>query len=207
MVHYKLTYFDARGLAETARQLFVLADVEFEDNRLTVEEFQKLKPTLPSGQVPILSVDGFEISQSAAIWRYLARKFGLSGNTPEEEATADSVVDHFKDFLVSFKHYGAGLFFGKSQDELDRARKEIVEPAVQVYFSVLKKYLEKSGTGYLVGSKLTFADIAVAENLTTLKNTDFFKPEEETTLASFHQKVLETPKLKEYLEKRKFSTL
>ncbi|CAP24348.1 Protein CBG03453 [Caenorhabditis briggsae] len=207
MVHYKLTYFDARGLAETARQLFVLADVEFEDNRLTVEEFQKLKPSLPAGQVPILTVDGFEISQSATIWRYLARKFGYAGKTPEEEATADSIVDHFKDFLNSFKHYGAGLFFGKTQEELDRARKEIVEPAVQVYFSILKNQLEKTKTGYLVGSELTYADVAVAENLTTLKNTAFFHPEEEKSIASFHQKVLETPKLKEYLEKRKFSTL
>uniref|UniRef100_A0A1I7TDA7 glutathione transferase n=1 Tax=Caenorhabditis tropicalis TaxID=1561998 RepID=A0A1I7TDA7_9PELO len=207
MVHYKLTYFDARGLAETARQLFVLADVEFEDNRLTIEEFQKLKPTLPSGQVPILHVDGFEISQSAAIWRYLARKFGYSGKTPEEEATADSIIDHFKDFLVSFKHYGAGLFFGKSQEELNRVRKEIVEPACKFYFSVLKKYLEKNTSGYLVGSDLTYADIAVAENLTSLKNTNFFNPDEEKTLAAFHQKVNETPKLKEYLEKRKYSIL
>ncbi|CAI2350009.1 unnamed protein product [Caenorhabditis sp. 36 PRJEB53466] len=207
MVQYKLTYFDARGLGETARQLFVLAGVPFEDNRLSVEEFQKLKPSLPSGQVPILEVDGFEISQSAAIWRYLARKFGYAGETPEEEATADSIIDHFKDFLVSFKHYGAGLFFGKTQEELDRARKEIVEPATKIYFSVLKKYLDKNAADLLVGDSITYADLAIAENLTTLKNTEFFKPEEEKQLASFLQKVQETPKLKEYLENRKFSTL
>ncbi|CAL2040715.1 unnamed protein product [Caenorhabditis brenneri] len=207
MVHYNLVYFDIRGLGETARQLFTLADVEFEDHRLTTEEFLKLKPTLPSGHVPILYVDGFEISQSAAIWRYLARKFGFAGKTPEEEALADSIIDHFKDFQLVFHQYGSRLFMGKSQDELDSMRNEIVQPAVKSYFSVLKKYLEKSSSGYLVGSSLTYADIAVAENLTTLKNTEFFKPAEEKTLASFHQKINGTPKLREYLAKRTFSTL
>uniref|UniRef100_A0A1I7TDA8 glutathione transferase n=1 Tax=Caenorhabditis tropicalis TaxID=1561998 RepID=A0A1I7TDA8_9PELO len=76
MVHYKLTYFNARGLAEISRQLFHLAGVEFEDHRLTEEEFAALKPNLPTGQVPILYIDNVPFSQSTAFARYLARKFG-----------------------------------------------------------------------------------------------------------------------------------
>uniref|UniRef100_A0A8R1EJH5 glutathione transferase n=1 Tax=Caenorhabditis japonica TaxID=281687 RepID=A0A8R1EJH5_CAEJA len=75
MVHYKLTYFPTRGLAEVSRQLFQLAGVEFEDERLPKEEFLERKYTYPFKQVPVLSVDGHQIPQSVAIARYLGNKF------------------------------------------------------------------------------------------------------------------------------------
>uniref|UniRef100_A0A8R1IN84 glutathione transferase n=1 Tax=Caenorhabditis japonica TaxID=281687 RepID=A0A8R1IN84_CAEJA len=75
MVHYKLTYFPTRGLAEVSRQLFQLAGVEFEDERLPKEEFLERKDTYPFKQVPVLSVDGHQIPQSVAIARYLGNKF------------------------------------------------------------------------------------------------------------------------------------
>lgn len=43
MVQYKLVYFDARGLGEAARLLFHAAGVPFEDYRIGIEEFKKLK--------------------------------------------------------------------------------------------------------------------------------------------------------------------
>ncbi|EPB80180.1 hypothetical protein ANCCEY_00735 [Ancylostoma ceylanicum] len=46
MVHYKLTYFDGRGYGECARQLFALADQQYEDVRVTREEFPKIKPSM-----------------------------------------------------------------------------------------------------------------------------------------------------------------
>lgn len=76
MVHYKLTYFLSRGLADVSRQLFHLAGVEFEDERINKDVFLERKETYPFRQVPVLNVDGFEIPQSMAIARYLARKFG-----------------------------------------------------------------------------------------------------------------------------------
>ena len=44
MVKYTLVYFDAPGRAEVSRILFALADVEYEDRRVTGEEWAKLKP-------------------------------------------------------------------------------------------------------------------------------------------------------------------
>ena len=42
---YRLTYFNSRGFAETARMLFALADVDFEDRRMTREEWPAIKPS------------------------------------------------------------------------------------------------------------------------------------------------------------------
>lgn len=49
MPKYVLTYFDGRGVAETSRWLFALADQEYEDRRITYvpgenPEWLKLKP-------------------------------------------------------------------------------------------------------------------------------------------------------------------
>ena len=45
MPTYKLTYFNVRGRAETARMLFKLAGQEFEDNRVEGETWQAMKPS------------------------------------------------------------------------------------------------------------------------------------------------------------------
>lgn len=45
MSQYKLTYFDGRGKAEIIRLIFAAAGVDFEDHRISKEEFAKLKPS------------------------------------------------------------------------------------------------------------------------------------------------------------------
>ena len=47
---YVLTYFAVRGRAEITRLLFKVAGVEFEDKRLTFEEWGKEKEHLKSGK-------------------------------------------------------------------------------------------------------------------------------------------------------------
>ena len=47
---YVLTYFNVRGRGEPTRLLFKAAGVEFEDRRLTFEEWGKEKEQLKSGE-------------------------------------------------------------------------------------------------------------------------------------------------------------
>ena len=41
----RLIYFDSKGLAEVARLILAQAGVEYEDVRITQEEWPKLKPS------------------------------------------------------------------------------------------------------------------------------------------------------------------
>lgn len=43
MPSYKLIYFHSRGLAEVTRYLFAAAGVEYEDIRVTGEEWENMK--------------------------------------------------------------------------------------------------------------------------------------------------------------------
>ncbi|GMT22817.1 hypothetical protein PFISCL1PPCAC_14114, partial [Pristionchus fissidentatus] len=98
MPSYKLTYYDARGRAEIARQLFHLGGVAFEDKRISQEDWPAIKKSMPFAQIPVLEVDGKPLPQSYAIYRYLAKEFGFAGKTSFEAAWVDAIADQFKDY-------------------------------------------------------------------------------------------------------------
>ncbi|CAM9364081.1 unnamed protein product [Laminaria digitata] len=71
-----LTYFDFPGAAESIRWALEQSGLEWDDKRLSEEEFIALKPSLPNGQVPILEIDGYVLPQSLAILRYVGKLGG-----------------------------------------------------------------------------------------------------------------------------------
>lgn len=82
----KLYYFDVYGRAEPIRMLLNHAKVEFEDIRLTEEDFAKLKRegTVPMefGQVPVLEYEGKHYCQTQAIIRALGKFHGYYPEDP-----------------------------------------------------------------------------------------------------------------------------
>ncbi|CAP26701.1 Protein CBG06384 [Caenorhabditis briggsae] len=204
MPSYKLTYFDARGFAEPARMLFHLAGVSFEDVRVSREDgsWEKVQDSTPFGKLPVLSVDGFDIPQSAAIIRYLANKFGYAGKSPEEKAWADAIVDQFKDFVGAFSELILAQRSGKSAEEIARISTEITTPAKEAWFKILNGILDKSKSGFLVGDGLTFADLVAVENVTTLEKNGFLVASEQPKLIALREKVYGIPAIKKWIDTR-----
>ncbi len=115
----KLCYFNARGLAETSRILFAVAEQSYTDYRYPLEvidwstynfkreEFNKDKEEgklLKSlNKVPFLEVDGKVIPQSKSIERYLARRFGMMGVNDIESAQIDSICEYVRDFKTEYQ--------------------------------------------------------------------------------------------------------
>ncbi|EGD83350.1 hypothetical protein PTSG_03958 [Salpingoeca rosetta] len=94
---YRLVYFDIRGRAEPARLAFHLAGVEFADVRVSRDQWCKLKPKCPYGQLPILQVDGQIIAQSSAIIRFVGKKTNLYPEDHMEAARVDEVIGLIED--------------------------------------------------------------------------------------------------------------
>ncbi|KAH7696596.1 Glutathione S-transferase 1, partial [Aphelenchoides avenae] len=95
---YRLYYGDLRGLGEPARMILHYVNEPFDDVRLSMEGFAETKKKFPFQKMPVLEVDGKYLPESFAIYRYLGRKFGLSGRNSFEEAHVDAYADWFKDF-------------------------------------------------------------------------------------------------------------
>lgn len=124
MASYKLTYFGLKGIGEALRFLLSYGGVEFEDVRVTFDQWPSLKPSMfifllqtqycnsyyilflyyletPFGVLPLLEIDGKEWHQSLALSRYLGKKFGLGGNNDLEDLEIDAIVDSVNDFRIS----------------------------------------------------------------------------------------------------------
>ena len=97
MAPYTLTYFPAKGAAEIARLVLACAGVEYDDKRVTGQDWASTeKSKSPTGGAPFLTTDYGNFSQSLAIARYLANKHGLGGKSDEERLKADMVVETLK---------------------------------------------------------------------------------------------------------------
>lgn len=124
---FKLSYFNVKALAEPIRLLFAYGGVDYEDIRVSQEEWAELKPSklnllftfflftknvfflkaMPMGQMPVLEVDGQRVHQSVSMARYVAKRVGLSGDNDWENLLIDTAVDTVNDFRAStyYIHY------------------------------------------------------------------------------------------------------
>ena len=91
MPKYKLTYFDFDGgRAESIRIAFHAAGIEFEDHRISFQEFGEMRQTTPFNAVPVLEIDGAAITQTNAIGRYVGKMAGLYPRSEEHTSELQS---------------------------------------------------------------------------------------------------------------------
>ncbi|KAK3726352.1 hypothetical protein RRG08_027082 [Elysia crispata] len=155
-----LYYFEGRGRGEFIRLCLSAAKIEFKDHFLYERaEFLKLieDGKLLFNQLPLLEIDGKQLTQSNACARYVARKAGLCGKNEDEAVQIDMVSEGGRDFMTPFLPIG----FKPEADVLADAKKK----ALPKYMPLFEKIAAANGTGYLVGNSLTLADLSVLEPL------------------------------------------
>ncbi|XP_060070914.1 probable glutathione S-transferase 7 [Ylistrum balloti] len=205
MPSYKLIYFAVRGRGELIRLTLTAAGQSFEEDRITFEDWPALKPKIPTGQLPVLEVDGKQLSQSLAIARYLAREFGMAGKDSLEQCLVDQVIDTGADGLTAFVKW----YFEKEEEKKEEIKKNLVETSIPHFAKILTNFLENSGgkNGFFVGSTLTLADLACHEMFTDFLQLNADALKDFPKLAAHRQKVEENEALKAYLEKRPESVI
>jgi glutathione S-transferase len=211
MPTYKLHYFNLRARGELIRLLFAVADVRYEDHRIDFKDWLPLKPTFLFQQLPVLefcSADGktTQINQSGTIAMFLAKEFGLAGSTHLEAAQMQALGETISDMLT-------GIFevvFSKTDSEEVKAKKlaELREERLTKFLEAFEKYFKAnlSASGYIVGNKLSMADLAffnVFDQLHDVKALEFASLLAAYPTLSVHYKVIrDHPRLKSYLATR-----
>merc|ERR1712025_919776 len=156
MAEIKLTYFNVKARAEVTRLILAYAGVKYVNERFTKEEFDPKKSSFRYGQLPVLTYNGEEMYQSLAIARFLAAEFNLAGKNNIEAAQADEVVDAVLDIMVPRWK----ILFGPESEREEGLAKYFDETATPC-LERLEKLLHARGGQFLVGNKLTWADIYV----------------------------------------------
>lgn len=196
---YKLSYFDVRALAEPIRLLFALQGVEYTDERIQRDNWPAIKDTKPWGNMPVLEeADGKVVSQSGAILRYLGKKYGLFGSTDFEAAKIDEMIEATTDLRTAcFK-----VFMEADAEKKAEGQAKLKSETFPFYLKRWSAILEKNGTGYLVGNKLSVADLNVASYLQIFAESipDLFK--DYPAIQKHQAAVFNTKGIKEWIEKR-----
>jgi glutathione S-transferase len=156
MTKPKLTYFDnPRSRGEECRLAFVLAGVDFEDNRLSRDAWRALKPATPFGALPILEVEGKPpVSQANAILGYIGRKYGLLPSDEWEAFRLDSVLSACEDL----RHAVSATFGISDAEELKRRRAALVEGPIASWAAGMEKQILGPFAG---GATISVADVKV----------------------------------------------
>ena len=166
MPTYKLTYFDIDGgRGEPVRIALHAAGIEFEDERLSFEEFGKRRQDLRFSSLPVLEIDGNPVTQSNALSRYVGKMAGLY---PEDDLQA-LYCDEVLDALEDVNHYIVPTLFLQG-DELRAAREKLVAGWLTVYLKGLGQLLARGGGKYFADDRLTIADLKTLVQVRSLRS-------------------------------------
>lgn len=167
----QLSYFNARGLAETSRLILAIVGENYQDLRypLTIDKtktpmFSKPEFDLDKkmrvlersfNKLPFLKVGEDVIFQSKAIERYLAKTYNLMGSSLVEEALIDGLCEVIRDYKTEYQ----------------QVKKEKNEESLKKWFT--ETLPEKVGLLELninmihaVGGRVSLADIVMFEFFT-----------------------------------------
>ncbi|XP_027240902.1 glutathione S-transferase A6 isoform X3 [Cricetulus griseus] len=168
-------YDDARGRMESVRWLLAAAgvDVSFETYEEkfihTNEDLEKLRSdgVLMFQQVPMAEVDGMKLVQTRAILNYFSSKYNLYGKDMKERALIDMYSEGLADLNEMFIEYP---YDPPGVKEANIALMK--EKAANRYFPAFEKVLKSHGQDFLVGNKLSKADIHLVEMIYNMEELD-----------------------------------
>ena len=153
----KLTYFDFHGgRGEPPRLAMAIADIPFEDERLSFEEHAATLKSRPFEAVPVLEVDGVVMSQSNSITRYIGQLAGLYPDDNLQAALCDEVMDAIEDIT-----HMVVATFPMQGEERKAAREALAAGEITMYLKRLEQYLNDRGGVYFADNRLTVADLKV----------------------------------------------
>ena len=192
MTTYKLTYFDFDGgRGEPARIAFHAAGIEFEDNRISFPEFQEMRLGTRFNSLPVLEIDGAEVTQSNSMNRYVGRMANLYPSDDLQALYCDEVMDALEDLT----HYIVQTF-GKEGDALKAAREKLIDGWLTTYIKGLDDLLARGGGEYFADNRLTVADLRCMVQIRslrkgTLDHVPYYLVERLAPALAEHQKRIE----------------
>ncbi|PAA67361.1 hypothetical protein BOX15_Mlig032895g1 [Macrostomum lignano] len=200
--NYTYYYFNARGRGEFIRWILAASGLPWEDKRFEMQEWQTLKPTIPGNAVPYLvTPEGYQLRQSEAIARYVAKKGGLVPTDDLAAYKCDAIVD-----TVMIDMFDAVVKFMplKSPEERAKGFQNWNELAGPKFYGIIDQWVKESRSGYLVGDRMTWADLTVACIVNSLGLIDEIKASQDAypDVKAFAERIAQSGKVQDYLKTR-----
>nr|UOU03294.1 glutathione S-transferase sigma 5 [Brachionus rubens] len=161
-IKFKLIYFEDRGKADLIKLLFAYSNQSYEDVQIKPLEWNFYKSLMPFEQLPVLIVnDEIKIAQAITIARYLANKLNLNGSNDTESILCDMVVEQLRE---------CGDYATQIMQEIDINKRNLMtqkfsNDILTKTLNGFEKMLSVNSGKYIVGNKITWADLALVNGL------------------------------------------
>ena len=137
----ELKYFEFTGRGEVLRILLTgCKNVEFTDTRIPFSDWYNVKPTLPLGQIPVLSIDGTVMTQTTWLYRYCAKLVNLYPSDPIQALVVDETMDVLNDMLAQLPEPGS-----KTDEELKVERHQFRDTILKKGWTLIESRIEQYG--------------------------------------------------------------
>jgi glutathione S-transferase len=205
-----LIYFPARGRAELIRLVLAEAGVDYQEHAIgkgtppvngRPTDFAALKATgtLPFDAVPVWEEpDGLRLAQSGAIANHLSRTHGLRGKNAVEEARCDELLGAVDDVRLELRKLAT-----VAAEQRPALRAELASATLPRWLGHLDRLLQRNGggAGYVVGSSVTVADLALWYLLEQIRDNGFGGAlERYPGLMAFVERIGSRPRITAYLK-------
>ncbi|XP_007516586.2 glutathione S-transferase-like [Erinaceus europaeus] len=147
------------------------------------------------GQVPMVEIDGMNLVETRAILRYIAAKYNLYGKNLKEQAWIDMYVEGLKDLSDMIMFLPLSL-----PEEKDMNLAYILKRATIRFFPVYEKALRDHGQDYLVGNRLSWADIQLLEVILMVEECEPSVLSDFPLLQEFKAKISYIPTINKFLK-------
>ncbi|EAX04386.1 glutathione S-transferase alpha 5 [Homo sapiens] len=194
----KLHYSNARGSMESIRWLLAAAGVELEEKFLeSAEDLDKLRNdgSLLFQQIPMVEIDGMKLVQTRAILNYIASKYNLYGKDMKERALIDMYTEGIVDLTEMIL-----LLLICQPEERDAKTALVKEKIKNRYFPAFEKVLKSHRQDYLVGNKLSWADIHLVELFYYVEELDSSLISSFPLLKALKTRISNLPTVKKFLQ-------
>ncbi|KAJ1531003.1 hypothetical protein ONE63_005835 [Megalurothrips usitatus] len=193
-------YFDLLSQPSRALKIFFdIAKVPFEPCPVALRNGEhKQEPYLSVnrfGRVPAIDDDGFKLSESVAIVRYVANKYGVPNNWYPKDLKGQAVVDEFLEWHHLDLRLGCAMYFQSKLLIPMMTGKPPSDKAVQMYENRMNSSLDNienmwlgDGRPFLTGHQISIADLFAASEI-------------EQTIFGGHDPTKDRPKLGAWLER------
>eukprot|EP00026_Physarum_polycephalum_P017997 Phypoly_transcript_19418.p2 GENE.Phypoly_transcript_19418~~Phypoly_transcript_19418.p2 ORF type:complete len:222 (-),score=32.16 Phypoly_transcript_19418:25-690(-) len=202
---YKLHYFQIRGLAEPIRLLLEDAGVKYEDIRIPTPEWHAGKKNdyanmgpCPFGQIPVLEDNGFAMTQSSAIIRYLAKAHGYYGGDAKIQYICDAVDDGVnKDWRRPYVE----IAYPDDASQYPDLKAKYIDGPLKKYLGIFEQILKNNDGGqhFIAGKDITFADFVLWEMVDVSHGLAPSCLAHYPLLVAYHKRIAERPNIKTYL--------
>jgi len=202
-----IAYWKIRGLAQPARMVLGYAKADFEDRHYECGDapdydrscWTNVKQSfgLDFPNLPYLLDSDVKITQSNAIMRYLGRKFGLVGETEEQNVRMDMIENQAMDFRNGFTR----LVYGSNASNFKEKSEQYLE-SIKNVLGMFDRFLGVTHK-WFAGDKLTFVDFIMYELLDQhrLFSNNIFDVYD--NLKNFLKNFENVPEIKEFMASKK----